>query len=255
MKTGITGCTGRIGSKLITELQSGDWPDLSLSGGTVRNASAAPADPGFFVTDRPEELFQRSDAIIDFTSPEATARHAELAAEQGVILVAATSGLSTAQEESLARAAQKTPIVYAANTSIGINVLLGLIEKAAVQLNDGWDAEIIDIHHRYKKDAPSGTSYALAKAVQKGRGHETPLTFERKGMTGPREKGSIGFSVQRGGDSTIENSVIFFGDGERLELTHRAMDRAIFAKGAIEAALWARDQKPGLYTMRDVLQI
>ncbi len=161
------------------------------------------------------------------------------------------------QEATLAEAAKKTPIVYASNTSVGVNMLIALVQEAAKRLGgDLWDAEIIDIHHRYKVDAPSGTSYALAEAIKEGRDdHDATLTFERQGHTGAREEGSIGFSVQRGGDSTIENSVIFFGTGERLELTHRALDRSIFAKGAIKAALWAKDQKAGLYSMRDVLEI
>lgn len=256
-KIGITGCAGRIGQKLIEALKSGAFPEASLAGGSVLHMDEKPANADYFVTDNPADLFARADAVIDFTAPEATTRHAALAAEHGVILIAATSGLSADQEAVLEQAAQKTPIVYAANTSIGVNMLLALVEQAAARLEGAhWDAEIIDIHHRYKVDAPSGTSYALARAIQDGRqDHDATLTFERKGHTGAREDGSIGFSVQRGGDTTIENTVIFFGNGERLELTHRAMDRSIFANGAIKAALWAKDRKPGLYTMRDVLDL
>lgn len=256
-KIGITGCTGRIGALLVNELQSGAWNGAELAGGTVRSMDSAPAEADYFITDDAVALFKRADAVIDFTTPEATVRHAALAAEHGVILVAATSGLDADQDAVLDDAAKKTPIIYAANTSIGVNMLIALVQEAAARLDgQNWDAEVVDIHHRHKVDAPSGTSYALAKAIKTGRiDPDATLTFERKGHTGPREEGSIGFSVQRGGDSTIENSVIFFGTGERLELTHRAMDRSIFAKGAIKAALWAKDQPAGLYSMRDVLDL
>ena len=254
-KIGITGCTGRIGHYLIQELQSGTW-DASLSGGTVRNLKGAP-DVDFFITDDANALFEKSDAVIDFTAPDATAHHARLAAQHNVILIAATSGLKADHEAALAKAGETTPVVYAANTAVGVNMLIALVQEAAARL-DGkdWDAEVLDIHHRHKVDAPSGTSYALADAIKEGRDDpDATLTFERQGHTGQREDGSIGFSVQRGGDDTIENTVVFFGNGERLELTHRATNRAIFAKGAIRAALWAKDKAPALYSMRDVLDI
>jgi 4-hydroxy-tetrahydrodipicolinate reductase len=256
MKIGIAGCTGRIGSILVKELQSGAHNGAKLAGGTVLTMDEAPKDADYFVTDSAEELFQRADAIIDFTSPEATANHATLAAKHGTILIAATSGLNAQQEAALKDAATKTPIIYAANTSVGVNMLLALVKQAAARLEgDNWDAEIIDIHHRFKVDAPSGTSYALADAIHDGRGGKGIVTHSREGHTGPREQGSIGFSVQRGGDDVIENTVVFFGNGERLELTHRATNRAIFAKGAIKAALWAKDKPAGLYAMADVLDI
>ncbi len=260
MKIGITGCTGRIGRLLVEEVLSGNWTGVSLSGGSIRDMSKMPEGADYFITDNAAELFERSDAVIDFTAPDSTAEHAQLAAAHSVIFIAATSGLDDTHEKALAEAAEKVPVIYAANTSIGVNLLMALVEQAAARLDPAhWDAEILDIHHRYKIDAPSGTSYALARAIKDGRGtvqdNDSTLTFERQGHTGPRETGSIGFSVQRGGDSTIENSVVFFGNGERLELTHRALDRSIFAKGAIQAALWAEGQKPGLYTMRDVLKI
>lgn len=242
MKIGITGYKGRIGSLLVQELESDNWNGTEYAGGTDRDDDPAP-------------LFAKADAIIDFTTPEATANHARLAAEHGTILIAATSGLNAEQEATLKDAATKTPIIYAANTSVGVNMLIGLVQQAAAQLDGAnWDAEIIDTHHRFKVDAPSGTSYALAKAIKEGRNApDAPLTHAREGYTGPREEGSIGFSVQRGGDDVIENTVVYFGNGERLELTHRATNRAIFAKGAIKAALWAKDKAAGLYSMQDVL--
>ena len=241
MKIGILGHKGRIGQLLVQELESGAHEGAEYAGGADKD-------------DDLEALIQNSDAVIDFTSPASSVETAKLAAKHKKIHVLATSGLSTEDEAVIEHAAKDTVIIYAANTSVGVNMLLALVEQAAARL-DGkdWDAEIIDAHHRFKVDAPSGTSYALAKSIQKGRGEDSPLVHERQGHTGAREDGSIGFSVQRGGDSTIENTVTFFGNGERLELTHRAMDRAIFAKGAIRAALWASNQPPGLYSMRDVL--
>lgn len=244
MKIGITGYKGRIGSLLVQELESGNFPGASYAGGVEQG-------------DDTDALFEKADAIIDFTAPAATAEHAKLAAKHKTILIAATSGLNAEQDAVLKEAAKDTPIIYAANTSVGVNMLIALVEEAAKRLDSAnWDAEIIDIHHRFKVDAPSGTSYALAKAIKSGRGEDgATLTHAREGHTGPREKGSIGFSVQRGGDDVIENTVVYFGNGERLELTHRATNRAIFAKGAIKAALWAAGKAPGLYSMRDVLEI
>ena len=254
MKIGVTGCTGRVGSLITKELLSGDWKELELAGGTVLNEDEITDD--FFMTTDAEDLFARADTIIDFTSPRAVPTHTELAAKHGTILIIGTSGLSEADEALVKQAATKTPVVYAANMSVGVNLLIALVEQAARRLDDSWDAEILDLHHKYKVDAPSGTSYALAKAIQKGRGKafdKQDLTLAREGHTGAREAGKIGFSVQCGGDVVAENSTIFFGMGERLEITHKATDRAIFARGALRAALWAKGRPAGLYSMNDVL--
>jgi 4-hydroxy-tetrahydrodipicolinate reductase len=256
MKIGVLGCTGRVGSLIVKELHSEHWPSLALAGGTAHDPSKIKGD--YFMTANAEELFEQSDALIDFTLPAAIPLHTSLAAKHKKILVIGTSGLTEDQEKLVANAAKETPVVYAANMSIGVNLLLALVEQAARKLDAEWDAEILDVHHKLKVDAPSGTSYALAKAIQIGRG-ETPdrknLTLAREGHTGPRQKGTIGFSVQRGGDVIAENSAIFFGSGERLEITHRAQDRTIFAKGALKAALWAKGKPAGLYSMRDILGI
>lgn len=256
MRIGVAGCTGRVGALIVKELLSGDWPALKLAGGTVRDIKNTAAD--FFITDNAEDLFERADAVIDFTLPETVPTHTALAAKHKTILVIGTSGLLEADEALVKQAASKAPIVYAANMSIGVNLLIALVEQAARRLDIGWDAEILDLHHKHKVDAPSGTSYALARAVQKGRGKvfdKADLTLAREGHTGPREPGTIGFSVQRGGDVVAENSAIFFGTGERLEITHKASDRGIFARGALRAALWAKGRPAGLYSMHDVLDI
>ena len=257
MKIGIAGCTGRVGQLLIEELQSGAWEGTELSSGYARDLSKL-KDATFFATDNIEALFEKSDIVIDFTLPEATREHIKLAAKLQKALVIGTSGLTDEDEKSIEDAAKSAPIVYAPNTSIGVNLLFALVEEAAKRLGDDWDAEILDLHHKYKVDAPSGTSYALAKAVQKGRGKEftkEDLTLAREGYTGERKAGTIGFSVQRGGDVTAENSTIFFGMGERLEITHKASDRGIFARGAIKAAQWLSDKPAGLYSMKDVLSL
>jgi 4-hydroxy-tetrahydrodipicolinate reductase len=249
MKIGITGCKGRVGKILIDELLTGNWKNMQLSGGTSRN----PAHTDFFVTSNAEELFTKSDAIIDFTLPEATMQHAKLAAQHKKILVIGTTGLSTSQENELENAAQKTPIIYAANMSLGVNLLAALVEQAAKALSpDGWDIEVFESHHHNKIDAPSGTALLLGKAAAKGRETQLPTTIPSD-RNGKRQEGEIGFSVARGGDVVGEHTVFFFGQGERIELTHRATNRALFARGALKAAEWAKGKPAGLYSMRDVL--
>lgn len=254
MKIGVLGCKGRVGSLIVEELQSGRWPELSLAGGSVHNPDKI-GNP-YFMTAEPGELFARADVLIDFTLPGAIAEHSALAAKYNKPLVIGTSGLKAEHEAHLKKAAQSTAILHAANTSVGVNVLLALVEEAARKLDITWDAEILDLHHKHKIDAPSGTSYALAHSIQKGRNqplNTENLTLAREGHTGPRKEGTIGFSVQRGGDVVAENSAIFFGSGERLEITHKAQDRSIFAKGALKAAQWLHAKPAGLYTMKDAL--
>ncbi len=251
-KIGIAGIAGRMGRALALEIQSGAWPDMILSGGTVRGASQI---PGVQIFTDAQKLFDYSDLVIDFTSPQGTAGHAGIAARTGKPCIIGTTGLSNAQEKAVAQAAKKAPIVYAANMSIGINLLLGLVEQAAVRLDKSWDIEIAEIHHRQKKDAPSGTALALGHVAAAARGGdlEKIAVMDREGV---RKAGHIGFAVQRGGDVAGEHTVTFFGAGERLELGHRASDRAIFARGALQAARWlAQGRSPGLYSMRDVLGI
>ncbi|MBL3677411.1 MAG: 4-hydroxy-tetrahydrodipicolinate reductase [Alphaproteobacteria bacterium] len=241
-----------MGSTIAEMLRSGAFPDMVLAGGSILKGDAAPEN--MFVTMDPADLFARSDAVIDFTTPEAGRTHAMLAIQGHKVLVVGTSGLSADDEDVLSTAAGEARVVYAPNMSLGVNLLFALAQRAAAVLGPDWDAEILDVHHAGKVDAPSATSYALAQAVADGRQQFPPrLTLVRKGRTGAREAGSIGFAVQRGGDVVAENAVTFFGTGERLELVHRACDRAIFARGALAAARWAAGQPPGLYSMTDVL--
>lgn len=265
MNIGITGYTGRVGSLLIAELKSGRWKGLQLSGATTRKTPET--DPGFFVTTDAGELFKRADAVIDFTTPEASLRHADIAASTGTALIIGTTGLSKDQEKLLAQAATKTRIVYSANMSVGVNLLMALVEEAAARLASEWDIEIFEAHHRHKVDSPSGTALALGQAAATGRNKNpssstysslknavtkegNAFVFDREGK---RIEGEIGFAVSRGGDVVGEHMVTFYTEGERLELGHKASDRSLFAKGALRAAQWIEGQPHGLYSMRDVL--
>ena len=170
-------------------------------------------------------------------------------------MVIGTTGMTPEEIEGLKDAAAKSVIVQAANMSVGVNLLLGLTEQTAAALGDDYDIEIVEMHHRQKADAPSGTALALGRAAADGRGVDLDKVSQRvrDGHTGPRKPGDIGFATLRGGDIAGDHTVIFAGDGERVELVHKASDRAVFARGAIRAARWIEGQKPGLYSMRDVL--
>lgn len=263
MKIGVVGCAGRMGQMNIQEIVA--TAGCEIAGGTEGagnpaigkdvTALAGLEASGVLVTDNPSALFAACDAVIDFTVPDATVAHAQLAAETGTILIAGTTGLSSEQEAVLAEAAKKTVIFYAPNMSVGVNLLFALTQRAAEILGDDYDIEVLEMHHRHKVDAPSGTALGLGRAAAKGRGVDLDAVSQRSrdGHTGARETGVIGFATLRGGDVAGDHSVIFAGDGERVELTHKASSRAVFARGAVRAALWTADQKPGLYSMMDVL--
>ncbi len=258
MKIGVAGCRGRMGALVVREILSGAWDGATLAGGSV--APNESVDGDFFLTREPEALFERADVIVDFTTPQATRAHIGLAARLGKPCVVGTTGLNADDEGALKDAARTAPILYAANMSAGVTLLCALVEQAASALGMGWDIEIFEAHHRAKIDAPSGTALALGRAAAGGRGtagsghpDESPFTFARHGQSGPRPEGTIGFSVARGGDVVGDHTVFFYGAGARIELTHRATDRALFARGAIRAALWLPGRPPGLYAMHDVL--
>jgi 4-hydroxy-tetrahydrodipicolinate reductase len=265
MKIGVTGAAGSMGLMLIAEVAG--RAGLSLAGGTERAGHpslgrdlgelAGLGRLGLPLADDAAALFADSDAVLDFTSSAASARHAALAAEHKTLLVLGTTGIDGAAERAIRKAAEGTAIVWAANTSLGVTLLAALVEQAAARLGDSYDIEILEMHHRRKIDAPSGTALALGRAAAKGRGVtlDKVAVRARDGETGARPAGAIGFAVLRGGDVPGDHSVIFAGDGERLELTHRASSRRVFAQGAVAAALWGRDKPPGLYSMRDVLGI
>lgn len=246
MKIGIAGHTGRVGQLLVRELQSGEWQGLELSGGYSRHNKATGEFPVYSELDR---LFTSADCVIDFTTPEGAAASAAEAVRQKKPLIVGTTGLSPAQENILRESAQTIPLVYAANMSVGVNLLLALVEQAAAKLGPDWDIEIFESHHKNKIDAPSGTALALGKAARTGRGAGDFVTDRN----GKRRGGDIGYAVSRGGDVVGEHTVTFYGMGERLELGHRASDRSLFARGALKAAQWLDGKPAGLYGMRDVL--
>lgn len=262
-RIGVAGCRGRMG-RMIAQAVA-EHPGVALAGGTEAPGSdAVGADLGELlghgrqdapVTDDPPTLFATSDAVIDFTLPELTVRHAELAAQAEAVLVIGTTGLDADQQAAVERAARHTRIVQAPNMSLGVNLLLDLVTQVARALDPSFDIEITEMHHRHKKDAPSGTALALGRAAADGRGVELDAVSDRgrDGLTGPRRAGDIGFAALRGGEVAGEHTVTFAGANERIELTHKADSRGIFAQGAITAARWAREQDPGLYSMADVL--
>ena len=239
------------GCELIAGTEGAGHPALGLD--VAAHAGLEPA--GFAIGDDPNELFDKADTVIDFTIPDATVRHAKLAAETKTALVIGTTGLSAAQEASLEDAARETVIFYAPNMSVGVNLLFALTERVAAILGDDYDIEVLEMHHRYKADAPSGTALGLGRAAARGRGVELDAVAQRTrdGHTGARDAGAIGFATLRGGDVAGDHSVIFAGDGERLELSHKASSRSVFARGALRAVLWTSGKKPGLYNMLDVL--
>lgn len=263
MKIAIVGCAGRMGRMLLKHVQAAE--DCTLSGGTERSDSPhlgadlgvlAGGEPlGIAASDDVEAVFREADAVIDFTAPAATAHHAGIAARTGTALIVGTTGMQAEHLDALAEAARRVAIVQAPNMSVGVNLLFALTEKVAATLGIDYDIEIVEMHHRHKVDAPSGTALGLGQAAARGRDVELETVYEavRDGHTGARKAGNIGFATLRGGDVVGDHTVLFAGEGERIELTHKASDRSIFAKGAIRAALWCADRKPGLYSMRDML--
>lgn len=253
MKIGITGCTGRMGQLLVREVEAN--PALSLAGGTYRDQVAPPQAITIFKDT--EALFAVSDVVIDFTSPESSVDHAAIAAKHKKALLIGTTGLSKSQLALIHASSKHAPILVSANTSLGVNVLAALVQKAAKLLGSDYAIEILEAHHSNKVDAPSGTALALGRAAAEGRNVALAdhAVYAREGHTGKRKPDDIGFATLRGGDVVGEHTVFFYGQGERLELTHRATDRVLFAKGAIETAKWLAQQPPGSYRMQDFLKV
>src|SRR5262245_24333714 len=263
LKIGVIGCAGRMGQMLIRAASANER--CLVVGGVERTGASmigrdvgalAGIEPlGVPVGDNAGDLFDAADAVLEFTSPTATLHHAELAAKRRKVHIIGTTGLDASQITTLQRHAKQTAIVMAPNMSLGVNLLLRLVTQVARSLDTDWDIEIVEMHHRAKVDAPSGTALALGKAAAEGRGVslERVSARGRDGMTGARRRGDIGFAALRGGDVVGEHTVVFAADGERVEITHKATSREIFARGAIRAALWAQDKPPGFYSMADVL--
>jgi 4-hydroxy-tetrahydrodipicolinate reductase len=262
LRVAVAGSSGRMGRMLIEATLS--QPDLALSGALdVRDSPALGMDAGaalgrttgVIITADLTEGLRGADVLIDFTRPEGTLAHLAACQAMGVAAVVGTTGFSAAQKAELGAYAQRLPIVWAPNMSVGVNVMLGLLARAAKALGDGYDIEVIEAHHRHKVDAPSGTALAMGEVLAQARGLnlEQHGVFTRHGHTGERVPASIGFSTVRGGDIVGEHTVLFAGTGERVEITHRSSSRANYAQGSLRAARFLRGRAPGLYGMNDVL--
>jgi len=259
----IAGAAGRMGRTLIALAHA--TPGMVVAGALERPGSAALGkDAGEIagvgalavaISDDPLNAVLHADAIIDFTAPASTVELAALAAQGRIAHVIGTTGLTLEDIRKIDAAARHATIVRSGNMSLGVNLLAGLARQVAAALGENYDIEVVEMHHRMKVDAPSGTALMLGEAAAKGRGVElaTHSARGRDGITGARKLGDIGFASLRGGTVVGEHSVIFAGPSERIELVHKAEDRALFAHGAIRAAQWAHGRKPGHYSMADVL--
>lgn len=264
MKLVVVGAAGRMGQTLIRVIH--ETPGVELHAAVQREGSpfigrdagelSGLGPIGVPVTSDALAAFLHADGVIDFTSPKSSVEFATLAAQARIVHVIGTTGCSSEDEARFEAAARHARVVKSGNMSLGVNLLGVLTKQAARALNgENWDIEILEMHHKHKVDAPSGTALLLGEAAAQGRDIDlsTNSVRVRDGHTGARETGTIGFATLRGGSVVGDHSVIFAGEGEQVTLTHHAADRSIFARGAISAALWARDQKPGLYSMLDVL--
>ena len=264
MRLVVVGAAGRMGRTLVQMIDA--LPGAVLQAAIEREGSpalgqdagqlAGLAPSGIVITSDTAAALAGADGIIDFSTPATSARLAGLAADAGIVHVIGTTGCSAEDDAAIAKAAEGAVIVKSGNMSLGVNLLASMVEMAARALpEEAFDIEILEMHHRHKVDAPSGTALLLGAAAASGRlvdlGEASVRV--RDGHTGPRAAGTIGFATLRGGSVIGEHSVVFAGEGERIEFVHRAEDRSIFARGALRAALWARGQAPGLYSMRDVL--
>ena len=263
MKIAVLGAAGRMGQALTRMLAA--TPGCAVAGGIEARGSpnigrdlgevAGLGPLGVAITDDPLPVFAHVDGVLDFTSPASTVGFAGLSAQARIVHVIGTTGLSASDDAKIEAAARHATIVKAGNMSQGVNLLAVLAARVASALGTEFDIEILEMHHRHKRDAPSGTSLLLGNAVAEARGVALAArgVRTRDGDVGPRREGDIGFAALRGGDVVGEHRVIFAGPGERIELAHIATDRGIFARGAVKAALWARGRGPGLYAMTDVL--
>lgn len=263
MKIGVTGVTGKMSRAIARLIVEDNLVDLSY--GLTRKGGANEGEDfaeflgytksGAKIVSDVAQFVDHCDAIIDFSSPALSLQIAKQCAQKGKILVCGTTGFTDEEKKEFAANAEKCVIIWSSNMSLGVNLLMNLAEKVASILHDDFDVEIVEMHHKNKVDAPSGTALSLGASVAKGRNVDLKVVGQmaRVGQNSPRQKGEIGFATLRGGDVVGDHSVIFAGEGERVELTHKASNRDVFAKGAIRAAIWGSAKKPGFYSMRDVL--
>lgn len=263
MKLIVNGCAGRMGQALTRLIVADER--LTLAGGLELAGSAALGQDvavlaglpacGVTAQDNALAVLKDADGVIDFTTPAASAELAGLAAQARIVHIIGSTGFDAAQEEAIAAAARHARIVKSGNMSRGVNLLAGLVEQAAAALDEAWDIEVVEMHHRHKVDAPSGTALLFGDAAAKGRqvNLEKVKDSGRDGLTGARQSGAIGFAALRGGSVVGDHEVILATENEQIRLAHRAENRDIFARGALDAALWAADQPEGLYSMQHVL--
>lgn len=265
VRIAVAGIGGKMGG-MIARLAVQD-PDIELTGATEApghnfvgesiGAIVNIKEVKGLVSDNPEEALKNADVYVDFTSPSATVKALEACVHLKKSAVVGTTGMSEEQHEKIKEFAGSIAVVFSPNMSLGVNLLATLVEKTASALGADYDIEIIETHHKMKADAPSGTALLLAKSAAKGRGLELQkcAVYGREGRPGPRPVDQIGIMAVRGGDIVGEHTVLFAGNGERIELIHRAHSRETFARGALRAAKWVAGKKPGLYSMMDVLGI
>ncbi len=261
----VVGASGRMGRTLVRAIIETEGvqlvgalerPDALTLGKDAGILAGLPVQ-GVPVLSDSGAAFAKADGILDFTMPAATLQFAKMAAERNLVHIIGTTGLSASDLAEIAEAGQKTTIVQSGNMSLGVNLLASLVRRAARALGEDFDIEVLEMHHKNKVDAPSGTALLLGEAAASGRSVNLKARSirVRDGITGTRKPGDIGFASLRGGSVIGDHTVFFAGPGERIEITHRAEDRSLFASGAIRAALWARDKPAGVYSMMDVLGI
>ncbi|MCP4935231.1 MAG: 4-hydroxy-tetrahydrodipicolinate reductase [bacterium] len=263
MKLAVMGAGGRMGQALVSTIHEMDG--CAVAGGTEQPGGefvgrdigemAGLGTLGIDIVDDPLPLIAKVDGILDFTIPAASTTFAAFAAQARIVHVIGTTGFSKTDEQQIDAAARHATIVKAGNMSLGVNLVTAIVEQVAKALDDSFDIEVVEMHHRHKVDAPSGTALMLGEAAAKGRmvSLEDKAVRARDGITGARKTGNIGFATLRGGSVVGEHTVMFAGEGERIEISHIANDRTIFARGAVKAALWANGKPPGLYSMKNVL--
>ena len=263
VRIGVVGAAGRMGQMIVRQVTetagcavvaAADAPGHAAHGRDAGEVAGI-GTLGVAIGESARAVFAAADAVIEFSVPAATVANARLAAELGKVHVIGTTGFTADDEAALRAAADRAVIVRSPNMSLAVNILFALAKRVAGLLDDEFDVEVVEMHHRHKVDAPSGTALGLGRSIAAGRGVElgTVGRYAREGQTGARPRGESGFATLRGGDVVGDHTVIFAADGERLELTHKASSRQIFARGAVRAALWAKGRPPGLYTMADVL--
>ena len=263
IKVAVTGAAGRMGGRIIHAIVEADGlelagaievnghPQLGQDAGLLAGCGAL----GVNITDSLEQAMSGADVLIDFTFPAVSLANAAVCARMGKKMVIGSTGFKPDERSRLEAHAQDIPVVLAPNMSVGVNACFKLLKEAANILGDGFDVEIVELHHNKKKDSPSGTAVRMGEVVAEalGRDYNHVANYHREGMCGERTKEEIGMQTVRGGDIVGEHTVYFIGMGERIEITHRAMSRDMFARGAVRAAGWLGDKQPGLYDMQDVL--